>query len=189
MRKRSPELEARRTSLVALFMLQEEGRSGYEIRRLLEAWRINEYISVSPTTVYRALARLEDDKCVVSSEEKHGNYPTAKIYKITKKGIAEYRRLVQEEADFAGTAYAANIFLGMATYLGRPERATLARNWQKEARKKVEELSRRIEDHSVGATYGKPYPEWLLLDHERHMLEAEIEWMTKFCGMLKARQS
>ena len=62
-------------------------------------------------------------------------------------------------------------------------------DWQRSAREKVEALTRRIEDRTKGRTYGKPYPEWLLLDHERHMLTAESEWMDRFIAMLKEKRA
>lgn len=189
MRKRSPEQEARRTSLIVLFMLFEEPRSGYDIRTLIEKWRVDEYIPVSSTTVYRALARIEKQGYVESSEEKRGNYPTAKIYRITKAGREAYAKLVEKESEFADTAYASNVFLSMATHLSREDRARLAKHWQSEARAKIEDLSRRIDDNSDGGIYGKSYPEWLLLDHERDQLAAEIAWMDKFCRLLETHEA
>ncbi len=185
MRKRNPEQEARRTSLIALFMLIKSPRSGYDIRLLIDKWNLTEYIPVSSTTVYRALARIEKKGYVESYEEKRGKYPVATVYRITEAGREAYKRMVDNEAEFADTAYAANIFLGLATPLGLEVRRNLARKWQEKARTKIQELTDRIEDHTENSIYGKPFPEWLLLDHERHQLTAEVEWMDKFCNSLE----
>ncbi len=177
MRKRSPDEEVRRTSLIALFMLKDEPRSGYEIKRLLQEWNVNEYIPVSSTTMYRALARLSSDGYVRSAQKKRGNYPTSTVYQITASGAKLYRQIVHEETKFTSSAYAISLFLGTTGYVSRSERRVIAKKWQDDARAKIKELTDRIENTAQGGIYGKPFPEWLLMDHERHMLAAEIEWL------------
>ena len=161
-------------------MLKDEARSAYEIKRLLQAWNVHEYIPVSATTVYNALARLADDGYVKSAQKKRGNYPTSTVYQITSSGAALYRQIVHEETKFTSSAYAASLFLGTTAYVSRSERRTIARKWQEDARAKINELTDRIEDTAQGGIYGKPFPEWLLMDHERHMLAAEIEWFDSY---------
>ena len=55
----------------------------------------------------------------------------------------------------------------------------------------VADLDARIKDTTKGPghTYGKPFSEWLLLDHERDMLKAELAWMDKYLEIGKTKPS
>jgi DNA-binding PadR family transcriptional regulator len=180
MRKRSPEEEARRSSLIALFCLMEEHLSGYALRQRLKKWHISESLPISPSTIYRSLDRLEQEGSVVSSVLTNGNYPQSKVYRITPAGRKAYRCLLDAEAKFERSAYALSTFLGCASYLTAGEREVLVRQWQSDAREAVAKLQARLNDRTVGATYGQPFAQWLLCDHEKSMLEAEIAWLDKY---------
>lgn len=186
MAKRSPALEARRSELIVLFLLMDTDCSGYEIRTLIREWKIDRYLPVSPTTIYRALERLEQEGCLRGVDRKSGRYPVSRVFSITAQGKRRYREHVVAETSFARTSYSLDAFLGLANFLTREERQQVVRRWQEGARARIAELTARIEDKEPGPghTYGKAYPEWLLLDHERDVLAAELVWMDKFLGLL-----
>ena len=185
MKKRNPELEARRTTLIALFCLMEEELSGYSLRQKLKSWGISEYLPISPATIYRSLARLANEGLLKSREEKKGNYPVATIYKITSLGKRMYRKLLTEEAEFSRSAYACSVFVGLAAYIPVKERIRLIHQWQKNISTLIHDLQQRLDNHDPEQTYGKPYAEWLLLDHEIQLLKAETVWLDKYCQLLE----
>ena len=182
MAKRSPLLEARRSELIILLILMEQQCSGYEIRAMIHDWHIDRFLPVSATTIYRALQRLADDGCLLGKSHKSGKYPVSIVYAITDKGKERYREHILAESGFNRTGYSLDAFLGLASYLDENIRIRVVRDWQTSAEKRIEELNILIDDrvHGPGHTYGKPYSEWLLLDHERDMLKAEMIWMEKF---------
>ena len=184
MPKRSPALEAKRSELIVLFLLMEVARSGYQIRSLIHAWQIDRYLPVSPTTVYRALARLAHQGYLRTTTKQNGRFPISRLYTITPKGKRHYRHLILEESGFTPTNYSLTTFLGLAHYLAPGERESLARAWQTAARARVQELDARINDttRGPGHTYGKSFAEWVLLDHERDILSAEALWIDKYIG-------
>lgn len=186
MAKRSPVLEARRSELIVLFLLMDSERSGYELRTLIRDWQIERYLPVSPTTIYRALDRLSAEGCVQGVSRKSGRYPVRTVYSITPQGRKRYHEHVLAESEFGRTPYSLDAFLGLATFLTHGERMEVVHLWQTAARERRAELDARIEDKvpGPGRTYGKAYPEWLLLDHERDMLLAEIAWMDKYLGLV-----
>jgi DNA-binding PadR family transcriptional regulator len=186
MAKRSPVLEARRSELIVLFLLMDLDRSGYEIRTLIRTWNIERYLPVSPTTIYRALERLAREGFVCGESRKSGRYPVSTVYAITEKGRQRYKEHILAESLFARTSYSLDSFLGLANFLTHDERQQVVHEWQDAARARVAGLDARIEDKvpGPGHTYGKAYPEWLLLDHERDMLKAEIAWMDKYVNKL-----
>lgn len=178
-------MEGRRSELIILFLLMESKLSGYEIRVLIRKWRIDKYLPVSPSTVYSALKRLESRGCVQGESRKVGRYPVSTVYSITDKGHALYKKHIFAESKFSGTSYSLDPLIGLTNFLTNAERQQLVRGWQKSARARVAEIDARIEDKKPGHTYGKPYPEWLLLDHERAVLKSEIQWMSNYLGMMK----
>lgn len=182
MAKRSPALEARRSELIVLMMVMEADRTGYEIRHLIKEWNIDRYLPVSPTTIYRALQRLEEEGCLTSRSRRSGKYPVSRVYAMTRKGRETYRSLLLEEARFFRTAYSLDSFVGLSSFISEHERRQLVKTWQGAAVERIQTLDALINDKSTGPghTYGKPFPEWLLLDHERDMLKAEVVWMDKF---------
>lgn len=190
MAKRSPALEAQRSELIILLMLMETKRTGYEIRTLLQAWNIDRYLPVSATTIYRALKRLADEGCLTGKSRQSGRYPVSTVYTITQNGKDKYRELVLAESVFIRTAYSLDAFLGLAAYLDNQERRKIVRDWQAAAVVRIAELDTLIEDkiHGPGRTYGKPFSEWLLIDHERDMLKAEQLWMDKYLEIGQTQQ-
>ncbi len=186
MPKRSPVVEARRSELIVLFLLMEVARSGYQIRSLIREWKIDHYLPVSPTTVYRALERLAQQGHLSTSTRQNGRFPISTLYTITPKGKRHYRQLILQDSGFTPTDYSLTTFLGLAHYLAPDECKSLARAWQTAARARVQELDARINDTTPGPghTYGKSFAEWVLLDHERDMLSTEALWMDKYIGFI-----
>ena len=192
MSKRSPALESRRSELIVLLLLMEADRTGYEIRSLIREWNIDRYLPVSPTTIYRALQRLEAEGCLTSQPRQLGRSPVSTVYSITAKGKKKYRSHLLAEGVFARTAFSLDPFLGLASFLDNAGRRAVVGEWKRAAQKRYEEVDAAIKDKSRGPghTYGKAFPEWLLLDHERDMLKAELAWMDKYLeiGMIEPRR-
>jgi DNA-binding PadR family transcriptional regulator len=186
MHRRTPEAESRRSALIALFCIAGSPQSGYGVRRLIKEWRMEEYLSASPATIYRSLARLAKQGYLSSKIMRNGRYPKSKVFEITPAGHAYYGKLIRQEAEFQRTAHAISPFLGLATRLSRAERNKLAQAWKDAASAQIKALQARIDDHRPGKTYGKSYAEWLMLHHEAHQLRAEIRWIKHYQGMLRS---
>jgi len=146
---------------------------------------MEEYLSTSPATIYRSLARLNKKGYLSARKVKRGRYPLSTEYAITEKGRAYYRKLIEEAAVFRRTAYALSPVLGLGSRVPAPERIKLARAWMEESIKMTKRLDARLKDHSPGGTYGKPYAEWLMLSHEHAMLKAESAWIRRYIKLLE----
>lgn len=187
MSKRSPEQESRRTALLTIFCLMEQELSGYSLRQQLDSWGIAEYLPVSPATIYRSLDRLEKQGLLASREEKLSKYPSAKLYRITPAGKQAYADMMLEQGRFFRSQHACNMMVGLNAYLPPEQKIELARTWQKDAQNYLCTLELRLKTYSKRP--GKPYAEWLLLDHEIHMLKADILWMAKFISLVEEKQA
>ncbi len=185
MHRRSPEEESLLSSMIALFCVYEVALSGYGVRTKLKDWNIQEYLSISPATIYRSLAKLEERGLLKSRLERKGRYPAAHVYRITPTGRLQYREMMKRIATFDRAAHPLVPLIGLGSFLPVARRVALAREWIRAAEAECEKLKRRLDDHRVGGTYGKPFAEWLLLDHEKARLKADIRWLCKYLGLLE----
>lgn len=183
MATRTPNEEGRRTAIISLFCLMEDELNGYAIKKRLKEWKIRKHLPISPATIYRSLDRLEQAGFLESQEVRNGNYPPSKVYRITDAGREEYARLIEEEADFKRTEYSEYVFIGMCSFLSAEERMRLARKRKQEARRHMKELQKKLDHYQREP--GKPYAEWLLIDHEIHMVRAQIDWLDHFIELLR----
>ncbi|HMP77118.1 MAG TPA: PadR family transcriptional regulator [Kiritimatiellia bacterium] len=172
------------SDLVVVFCLYETALSGYGVRTRLRDWRLTEYHAMSPATIYRCLTRLQEQGHLASREVRNGNYPASRVFRITASGRRHYRRLMKEICTFKGDAPPLFPLIGLGSFLPRRERVALARAWMKAATAERDLLQRRLADHSAGATYGKPFAEWLLLDHRASRLQADLDWIKKYIDLM-----
>jgi DNA-binding PadR family transcriptional regulator len=159
------------------------------LKKRLRDWHITDTLPISPSTIYRSLDRLEKMGALASQTVQKGNYPPAKVYRITGKGRELYREYLIEEAGFAKSVYDLSTFVSLSAYLPAAERIRLMRQRHDLLAAAVQELDRHINDHTEGATYGKPFAEWLLYDLERHMLKSEMAWIKRYAKMIEGNRS
>jgi DNA-binding PadR family transcriptional regulator len=186
MHRKSPEEEALLSSLIALFCVYETPLSGYGVRAKLKEWNIREHVTISPATIYRALAKLEDAGFLNSRIERKGRYPASRLYRITPAGRKHYRDLIKQMATFSRTSYSLAPLIGLGSFMPATQRVKLAEQWVVDATVAKTELESRVEDRTIGVTYGKPFAEWLLLSHEIARLRANITWMKRYIKLLQA---
>jgi DNA-binding PadR family transcriptional regulator len=189
MHRKSPEEEGLLSALIALFCVYEVSLSGYGVRAKLKDWNIEEFLSVSPATIYRSLARLEAGGLLKSRIKKNGRYPASREYGVTPAGRLRYRELMQQQATFERGTHPLIALVGLGSFLKPAQRIDLARAWADQAERQCADLEKRLSDHRVGQTYGKPFAEWLLLDHEIARLKADIRWLKKYIRLLEGGQA
>lgn len=189
MHRKSPEEEALLSSMIALFCVYETSLSGYGVRTKLKEWNIQEYLTISPATIYRSLAKMEDAGLLKSRIERKGRYPASRLYSITASGRKHYRALVRQTATFGRSSHTLVPLIGLSSFVPQAQRAKLAQAWVEDAIKVKVELEQRVADRRVGVTYGKPFAEWLLLDHEIARLQCDIDWLNKYVKLLQANQA
>ena len=79
--------------LILLGMLKIRPLSGYEIQQVLQTSQTDVWAGVLPGSIYHALKKMDKEGLVeVDSLEKTGHRIKA-IYKITEKGLTEFKRL------------------------------------------------------------------------------------------------
>ncbi|MDX6244892.1 MAG: hypothetical protein QOE76_2615 [Frankiales bacterium] len=70
---------------------------GYEVRRELLTWRIEETTNVKPGSIYSAIRTLERDGCIaVHSRESEDSRPERTSYLLTAEGETEFQLLLRQ---------------------------------------------------------------------------------------------
>jgi DNA-binding PadR family transcriptional regulator len=70
---------------------------GYDVRRELISWRLEELANVKPGSIYSAMRTLERDGCIsVHSRESEESRPERTTYVLTAEGEKEFTLLLRE---------------------------------------------------------------------------------------------
>jgi DNA-binding PadR family transcriptional regulator len=70
---------------------------GYEVRRELTSWRLDDHANVKPGSIYGAMRTLEKDGCIaVHSRESAEARPEKTTYVVTKEGEKEFQIMLRE---------------------------------------------------------------------------------------------
>jgi PadR family transcriptional regulator, regulatory protein AphA len=75
---------------ICLAILYDGDATGYEIRKLSVEGEYSYFIDASYGAIYPALARLEQEKLVVSRVEPQDGKPARKVYSITSEGRSTF---------------------------------------------------------------------------------------------------
>jgi len=70
---------------------------GYDVRRELVSWRLEELANVKPGSIYSAIRTLERDRCIaVHSRASEDSRPERTTYVLTAEGEKEFQTLLQQ---------------------------------------------------------------------------------------------
>jgi DNA-binding PadR family transcriptional regulator len=70
---------------------------GYEVRRELVSWHVEEWASVAAGSIYNMLNSLTRDGCLeVVGTKQVGNRPERTQYRLTERGVLEHNELLRE---------------------------------------------------------------------------------------------
>jgi DNA-binding PadR family transcriptional regulator len=70
---------------------------GYDVRRELVSWHVEEWASVAPGSIYNALNTLARDGLLeVVGTKQVGNRPERTAYRLTERGIQEHNELLRD---------------------------------------------------------------------------------------------
>jgi len=70
---------------------------GYDVRRELVSWRLEELANVKPGSIYSAIRTLERDRCIaVHSRASEDSRPERTTYVMTAEGEKEFQTLLQQ---------------------------------------------------------------------------------------------
>jgi DNA-binding PadR family transcriptional regulator len=157
---------------------------GYEVRRELISWNVEEWANIAPGSIYHALRKLTDEGLLEEvGTEKVSGRPARTLYRTTRFGREEFERLLRKYWWEPHTT--TDPFLAAISFLPalpRREAVLALRNRAAVLRGQVAQgraaSSRWLEEKPVHVS-------WLMdLTHVR--AEAEIEWCERVAARIEA---
>jgi DNA-binding PadR family transcriptional regulator len=85
-------------AIALLGFIEEEPRSGYDLKRAIDE-RMEHLLEMSAGTVYYTLKRLEAKGWVKGNVTRKGKRPEQRIYRITAAGTAAFNHLLEDVMD------------------------------------------------------------------------------------------
>jgi DNA-binding PadR family transcriptional regulator len=173
--------------IILFFLYQGASHCGYSMKQLIQGARVPEWLPISSMTVYQSMKRLEKAGFIDGETEKPASHPERINYRITQEGKDYFDdSLKQEMATFAREYFHFDIAVGLSSYLPLKKRIQAAT-------KRIRQLKERLAVVEEGfTTYPQsvrsPFPRWLLLDHERAFLQAEIKWLRRFMKLIRENE-
>lgn len=163
---------------------------GYDVRRELLTWRLEELANVKPGSIYGAMRTLEKDGCIaVHARESDESRPERTTYVLTGEGEKEFQLLLRE-AWWTVTQATEPLVpaLCLMPFMPRDElvRALHARVARLEGELDSMQFTRRsIQDGATGADGMIPEHVREILDFISSRTRAEIDWTRTFQKRLR----
>lgn len=164
---------------------------GYDVRRELVSWRLEEVANVKPGSIYGAMRTLEKDGCiVVHSRESGASRPERTMYLLTGEGEKEFQMMLRE-AWWTVTAPTEPLIpaLCLMPFMARDEllRALQARMGQMESEIESTAFTRRgIREGATGEGGEVPDHVREIFDFRTAHLRAELTWTRGLQKRLRA---
>ncbi len=157
---------------VALF----EPVNGYQIRRELMSWRVDEWGHVNPGSVYNGLATLAGQGHLVRHDLVDGTREVA-VYELTDSGRAELYRLlalgIETVSPYDGVAFRAAI--GLLPLISRPEAIALLDLRLRNLEARIAEVDDAV---TVKAALAPPHAMRMMALHAEQM-RTERRWLVE----------
>ena len=154
--------------LVLLGLLHSDELYGYQINEMIETY-FGTSINLTKPTAYRILHNLAEKGLITFREEKDGNRPTRRVYKITKAGNSHFKDLLRQSLrEFKPLENVNVICLAYLSEIPSREARTLL------AERRAE-LAKTLENFFADDTQYGNYQ--LVVENQILHLSAELEWI------------
>jgi DNA-binding PadR family transcriptional regulator len=128
--------------LLLLGLLRSQEMHGYQINEVIDA-HLGTSIELKKPTVYKLLGAMVNDGWINFHEEREGNYPTRRVYRITPEGEEAFQQLLRQSlADYKPISYLGNVGIMYLDTLPVEEAAALLQ----QRREKVANLAQAIQE-------------------------------------------
>ena len=154
--------------LLLLGLLRQTGMHGYKIIEFIER-DLSMCTDLKKPTAYFLLDKMAQNGWISWVEEREGNRPPRRIYRITPEGEVEFQKLLRESlVHYEPIKFSDDIALAFADGLPKTEILELLQQ-RRNALQSIVEATRLTPAH--------PGLVQLVIDHQRIHLESELVWM------------
>lgn len=179
-------MAATETSILILgAVITFEPVNGYQLRRELTSWRVDEWGHVNPGSIYSMLSTLARHGHVERHDLPEGQRTVA-VYTSTPRGRAEFTRLFREAVlgiDVL-SPLPAHTALNFSYLVPREEYLGCLRRRLEELTRTGDALAAQVE--ALEATRSAPDHVAPLVELQRRTVLCERDWLEEFCGRVEA---
>ncbi len=156
---------------VAIF----EPVNGYQIRRELVSWHVEEWANINPGSIYNGLATLARRGDLVRHDLRDGTRDVA-VYELSEKGRDEFRRLFHEAiTEVRATApLAFQTAMSMLPLVDREEAKRLLR----QRLENLHEAAEQVRGQGVDPRHVPPHVV-AMVDYWDRLATVERDWLTR----------
>ncbi|MCU0512640.1 MAG: helix-turn-helix transcriptional regulator [Anaerolineae bacterium] len=163
--------------LLLLGLLRREDMHGYQLHEFIER-NMTSCTDLKKPTAYHLLEKMTERGWLQPSPAQAGNRPARRVYRITPAGEAAFQALLRENVATHYPAYfTGNIGLAYLDALPAPEALARLRERHTSLAAELARLT-AVPPHAGSL-------QWLI-DHQRHHLRAELDWLETLIQHLTA---
>ncbi|GAB1422027.1 PadR family transcriptional regulator [Anaerolineales bacterium] len=154
--------------LLFLGLLRRENMHGYQLHEFIQN-NLSACMHIKKATAYHLLAKMAQAGWVTETEEQSGNRPPRKVYEITAAGETIFQSYLRKNLKRVyDHTFAGDIGINFLDALPVEEALLYLQERLQGMRKKETEWA------TIPAHEGHSQ---LLIEHQRHHLQAEINWL------------
>ena len=154
--------------LLLLGLLRSQEMHGYQLHEAIDA-HLGMGVQLTKPTAYRLLSRMAEEGWAIHREEQKGNRPPRRVYAITPQGEGAFQRLLRENlANYRPVDLTCHIGLAFLDELSAQEALSLLYK-RRAGMEELLEATRARGEH--------PGSLQLMLEHQAHLLAAELDWL------------
>ncbi len=164
--------------LLLLGLLRQQARHGYELHDFINT-RLTSCTQIKKATAYYLLKKMADKGWLTQKTIQEGNRPPRQVYELTPEGEDAFQRLLREHLGRHHPIYLPDD-IGLAFLDALPAEEALSLLAQRRADlQAILERARAVTPRS--GSLG------LVMEHWRHHLQSELEWLDTLIARLEAK--
>jgi DNA-binding PadR family transcriptional regulator len=165
--------------LLLLGLLRSQDMHGYQLHEAIDS-HLGMGVQLTKPTAYRLLSNVAEEGWVTFREEQEGNRPPRRVYAIAPQGEVAFQRLLRENlANYQPSDFTCQIGVAFLDELSVTEAVPLLHR----RRAGMEELLESTRAHCE-----HPGSLQLMLEHQVHLIGAELEWLDSVIARLQKAQ-
>jgi DNA-binding PadR family transcriptional regulator len=166
------------SKLLLLGLLRQHGMHGYQLYEFIER-DLSICTDLKKSTAYFLLGRMAEDGWIEETQAQEGNRPPRRVYTLTELGEVEYQRLLRQNlADYAPAFFDGDTGLAFIDSLDPQVGRDMLMGRRQHMANALADLE-AVPDHAGSLQY--------VVDHRRHHLQAELEWLDALLMRLEQR--
>ncbi len=162
--------------LLLLGLLRRQEMHGYQLNEFIDN-NLALCTDLKRPTAYYLLDQMAKDGWISAETEQEGNRPPRRVYRLTEAGEIAFNRLLRENLGrHVPVNFPDDVGMAFLDWMPSQEAITLLENKQKVIAARLQEIS-AIPAHKGSLAY--------IFSHQRHHLQAELEWLEKAIAGMK----